>query len=64
MKIVVTIVGKDQVGIIASVSSILADNNVNILNLENANIDSFINNDEIKTFTIDIHRILQEKKQA
>ena len=40
------------------------DNNTITLNLENTNIDSFINNDEIKTFTIDINRILQEQKQA
>ena len=37
MKLVVTIVGKDRVGIIAMVSNILAENNVNILNI-NQNI--------------------------
>ena len=31
MKLVVTIVGKDRVGIIATVSSVLAENNVNTL---------------------------------
>ena len=31
MKIVVTIVGKDSVGIIAAVSTLLAENGVNIL---------------------------------
>lgn len=30
MKLVVTIVGKDRVGIIAMVSNVLAENNVNI----------------------------------
>ena len=38
MKLVVTVVGKDRVGIIAMVSQILAENNVNILNI-NQNID-------------------------
>ena len=33
MKLVVTIVGKDRVGIIAMVSQVLAENNVNILNI-------------------------------
>ena len=33
MKLVVTVVGKDRVGIIAMVSQILAENNVNILNI-------------------------------
>ena len=37
MKLVVTVVGKDRVGIIAMVSQILAENNVNILNI-NQNI--------------------------
>ncbi|MBQ7199021.1 MAG: ACT domain-containing protein, partial [Selenomonadaceae bacterium] len=31
MKLVVTVVGKDRVGIIAAVTKILADNDVNIL---------------------------------
>ena len=43
MKIVVTIVGKDHVGIIATVSSILAQNNVNILNVNQNIIDCFFN---------------------
>lgn len=33
MKLVITVVGKDQVGIIAKVSNILADNGVNILDI-------------------------------
>ena len=33
MKLVITVVGKDQVGIIAKVSNILADNDVNILDI-------------------------------
>ncbi|MCX7842381.1 MAG: ACT domain-containing protein [Clostridia bacterium] len=33
MKAVITVIGKDRVGIIASVSSILAESNVNILDI-------------------------------
>ncbi len=43
MKIVVTIVGKDRVGIIAMVSGILAENNVNILNINQNILDGFFN---------------------
>ena len=38
MRIVMTIVGWDRVGIIAKASTLLAENNVNILNI-NQNID-------------------------
>ena len=38
MRIVMTIVGVDKVGIIAKASTLLAENNVNILNI-NQNID-------------------------
>ncbi len=43
MKIVVTIVGKDRVGIIAMVSNILAENNVNILNINQNIMGGFFN---------------------
>ena len=43
MKLVVTIVGKDRVGIIAMVSAILAEHNVNILNINQNIIDGFFN---------------------
>lgn len=33
MKVVITVVGKDRVGIIAAVSNCLAENNVNILDI-------------------------------
>lgn len=33
MKLIITVVGKDQVGIIAKVTNILADNDVNILDI-------------------------------
>lgn len=43
MKIVVTVVGKDRVGIIAKVTSILAENSVNVLNLNQNILDGFFN---------------------
>ena len=43
MKIVVTVVGKDRVGIIAAVSGILAEHNVNILSINQNIMDGFFN---------------------
>lgn len=43
MKLVVTIVGKDRVGIIATVSTILAKNDVNILNINQNIMEGFFN---------------------
>lgn len=43
MKLVVTIFGKDQVGIIAKVSGILAENNVNITSANQHIIDGLFN---------------------
>lgn len=43
MKLVVTIVGKDKVGIIATVSNILAKHNVNILSVNQNIMDGFFN---------------------
>jgi len=43
MKLVVTIVGKDRVGIIAMVSNILAEHNVNILSINQNIMDGFFN---------------------
>ena len=43
MKLVVTVVGKDRVGIIAAVTKILADNNVNILSINQNSMDGFFN---------------------
>ena len=43
MKLVVTVIGKDQVGIIAMVSRELADNNVNILSINQNIMDGFFN---------------------
>jgi len=43
MKVVITIVGQDRVGIIAMTSNILAENNVNILNINQNIVDTFFN---------------------
>ena len=67
MKIVVTIVGKDRVGIIAMVSNILADNKVNILNINQNILDGFFNMIMIadmkdsKMNIKDLQQILKEK---
>lgn len=67
MKLVVTIVGKDRVGIIAMVSNILAENNVNILNINQNILDGFFNMvmiaemSESKMKLKDLQQILREK---
>ncbi|MCI7330924.1 MAG: ACT domain-containing protein [Selenomonadaceae bacterium] len=68
MKIVVTIVGKDRVGIIAMVSSVLAENGVNILNINQNIMDGFFNmvmiaemNDQSKIKLVDLQKTLKEK---
>ena len=43
MKVVVTVVGKDRVGIIAGISGVLAENGVNILNISQNILDGFFN---------------------
>lgn len=43
MKIVITVLGRDRVGIIAMVSTVLAENGVNILNLDQTIVDGFFN---------------------
>jgi ACT domain-containing protein len=43
MKLVVTVVGVDRVGIIAGVSSILADHKVNILSINQTILDGLFN---------------------
>ena len=63
MKIVVTIVGKDSVGIIAAVSTLLAENDVNIM-------DGFFNMVMIadmagsKIELAVVRQLLQEKGEA
>lgn len=67
MKIVVTIVGKDRVGIIAMVSNILAENNVNILNINQNILDGFFNMvmiaeiSESKINLKDLQQVLRQK---
>ncbi len=69
MKLVVTIVGKDRVGIIAMVSNVLAENNVNILSINQNIMDGFFNMVmivEIKDSKIklqDLQKILSDKGQ-
>ena len=41
MQIVLTIVGKDKVGIIAKVSALLAENNVNILSINQTILEGY-----------------------
>ncbi|CQR74201.1 hypothetical protein SOV_23280 [Sporomusa ovata DSM 2662] len=43
MKTVITIVGQDRVGIIAMISNILAENNINILNINQNILEGFFN---------------------
>ena len=43
MKLVVTIVGRDQVGIVAMVSGILTEQRVNIMNVNQNIMDGFFN---------------------
>ncbi|MBQ4494385.1 MAG: ACT domain-containing protein [Selenomonadaceae bacterium] len=43
MKLIVTVVGRDRIGIIASVTKILADNNVNILSINQNILNGFFN---------------------
>lgn len=43
MRIVVTVVGQDKVGIIAKVANVLAANRVNVLNINQNIMDGFFN---------------------
>lgn len=67
MKVVITIVGKDRVGIIATVSQILADHNTNILNINQNIVEGYFNMVMIAdmaeaTFTVkDLSEILKKK---
>lgn len=71
MKLVVTIVGKDRVGIIAMVSNVLAENQVNILNINQNIMDGFFNmvmiaemSDNGKMKLPELQKILKEKGAA
>jgi len=42
-KCIITVVGKDSVGIIAKVCTYLAETNINILNISQAIVDGYFN---------------------
>ena len=69
MKLIVTVVGKDRVGIIAMVSQILAENNVNILSINQNIMDGFFNMiliaeiSESKIKLVDLQKTLKERGQ-
>ena len=50
-KTIITVVGKDSVGIIARVCSYLADNGLNILDISQTIVDGFFNMMMIVDFT-------------
>lgn len=70
MKAVITIVGQDRVGIVAMVSEILTENNVNILNINQNILDGFFNMlmiTDISACTVtfkELQQILKEKGQS
>lgn len=69
MKAVITIVGRDQVGIVAMVSGILANNGVNVLNINQNILDGFFNMlmisdiSKSKVSLKELQEILKEKGQ-
>ena len=70
MKLVVTIVGKDRVGFIAMVSQVLAENNVNILNINQNIMDGYFNmvmraemGEDARMSLVDLQKVLKEKGQ-
>lgn len=70
MKIVISVFGRDRVGIIAMVATVLAENGVNILNLDQTILDGFFNMiltadmAEAKTSLKELQEILREKGEA
>jgi ACT domain-containing protein len=67
MKVVITVVGQDRVGIIATVSAVLAENHINIVNINQNIVDGFFNMVLIADMTSakvqlkDLQQILQQK---
>ena len=65
LKLVITVVGKDRVGIIAAVTKILADNDVNILSINQNILNGFFNmilfaeSDENKIRLVDLQKALK-----
>lgn len=70
MKAVISIVGRDQVGIVAMVSGILATNGVNVLNINQNILDGFFNMlmisdmKDSKVSLKDLQEILKDEGQA
>ena len=70
MKIVVTVVGKDRVGIIATVSNLLAENKVNILSINQNIMDGYFNmvmraemGEDARMSLVELQKVLKEKGQ-
>lgn len=67
MKLVITVVGKDRIGIIAAVTKILADNEVNILSINQNILNGFFNMilfaeaNEAKIRLVDLQAALKEQ---
>jgi ACT domain-containing protein len=67
MKVVITIVGEDKVGIIARVSSILAEREANILNINQNIVDGFFNMvmivdmTQVKCHLTDLQQLLKKE---
>jgi ACT domain-containing protein len=65
-KTIVTLVGKDKVGIIATVCNFFAENNINILDLKQTTSQGYINmmmivdTDEYEGSTADLNKGLEE----
>ena len=70
MKVVITIVGEDKVGIIAKVSSILAEKEANILNINQNIVDGFFNMvmivdmTQVKGSLTDLQQLLKEEGKS
>ena len=67
MKLVITVIGKDRVGIIATVSNVLAENKVNIISINQNIMNGFFNMVLIAEMTDkniklqDLQKLLKEK---
>ena len=67
MKLVITVVGKDRVGIIAAVTKILAENEVNILSINQNILNGFFNmilfaeSDEKKIRLVELQKALKSQ---
>jgi len=70
VRVVITIIGQDQVGIVAMVSTTLAEQNVNILDINQNIINSFFNMVMIADMSAskgslkDLQQLLREKGEA